>query len=644
VGKKVMYTTLILFLILAFAFSASAEDVERAARFNINGRTGDDFIGQAGILYPIRSEENSLWYTDLRYRMSEDDVDEWNFGLGYRYKQDNAKNHIAGAYLFRDRREEYDHYWDMWTVGGEILTDQWDFRINGYIADNDKTLAPDAVVGGNSVEVNNNRELVLVLGNEVYYTAMDGLDIEVGKRFTETDSIFKNVGVYAKLYRFFESDTPTITGRQIRVDKKFGDINNINWSIGARWRDDNIRESETEATFAVSIPFGKGSAAGKDIKDVSPEDIIEARMTEQPERDLDVVVGKSVSENAAAGQEIIIKNPALEESLKVWYVTENGNYDALGTKDDPVNLARIIDAEKGAKEGEIIVLSGRDGDIYLDFENINNVSVAEEPIYRIILKDYQKLISKRGYALVEAEVEGELKEFQFKPDVEQATLVGARYKYGMINPTSNNVISGINFRNEFSDSYAYSSIIYGYDMISGDLNINNNIFTFDSEEIGSLYGIIISPNYFSSDETINISNNTFNNLLKANGQEIPIVIHENHEKTKINISDNILNGFDSSLSVESGAVSEGVIIENLYKENMPTIKNNRIKNFDYAINLMKDGTYQLDDSGSVFTLVELGEISKMYIEEMGNDFINIHGMNENNDEYKVYFGFINEDR
>jgi len=91
-------------------------------------------------------------------------------------------------------------------------------------------------------------------------------------------------------------------------------------------------------------------------------------------------------------------------------------------------------------------------------------------------------------------------------------------------------------------------------------------------------------------------------------------------------------------------VSEGVIIENLYKENMPTIKNNRIKNFDYAINLMKDGTYQLDDSGSVFTLVELGEISKMYIEEMGNDFINIHGMNENNDEYKVYFGFINEDR
>jgi opacity protein-like surface antigen len=639
--KKLLF---ILFLILAFAFSASAEDVERAARFNINGRTGDDFIGQAGILYPIRSEENSLWYTDLRYRMSEDDVDEWNFGLGYRYKQDNAKNHIAGAYLFRDRREEYDHYWDMWTVGGEILTDQWDFRINGYIADNDKTLAPDAVVGGNSVEVNNNRELVLVLGNEVYYTAMDGLDIEVGKRFTETDSIFKNVGVYAKLYRFFESDTPTITGRQIRVDKKFGDINNINWSIGARWRDDNIRESETEATFAVSIPFGKGSAAGKDIKDVSPEDIIEARMTEQPERDLDVVVGKSVSENAAAGQEIIIKNPALEESLKVWYVTENGNYDALGTKDDPVNLARIIDAEKGAKEGEIIVLSGRDGDIYLDFENINNVSVAEEPIYRIILKDYQKLISKRGYALVEAEVEGELKEFQFKPDVEQATLVGARYKYGMINPTSNNVISGINFRNEFSDSYAYSSIIYGYDMISGDLNINNNIFTFDSEEIGSLYGIIISPNYFSSDETINISNNTFNNLLKANGQEIPIVIHENHEKTKINISDNILNGFDSSLSVESGAVSEGVIIENLYKENMPTIKNNRIKNFDYAINLMKDGTYQLDDSGSVFTLVELGEISKMYIEEMGNDFINIHGMNENNDEYKVYFGFINEDR
>lgn len=634
--EKIMF---ILFLIFALTISVAAEDIERAPRFNIKGITGDDFIGQAGILYPIRSKESSLWYTDLRYRMSEDDVDEWNLGLGYRYKIENADNHVAGIYIFKDRREEYNHYWDMWTVGGEILTDKFDFRLNTYIAENDKVLAPDAVVGGTQLKENSNSELVLVMGNEVYYKAMDGLDIEVGKRFTETDSIFKNVGIYAKLFRFFESDTPTMTGRQIRVDKHFGEINNINWSIGARWRDDNIRGSETEATFAVSIPLGKGSVVEKD-KDLTQAEILEARMTEQPERDLDVVVGKSVSETENFGQEIMVENPVSGENLKVWYVTEDGKFDASGTKDDPVNLARIKDIE----EGEIIVLSGKDGEINLDLQNIKEriKTSATERFYGIELKDSQQLISKRGYALVEANGE----EYEYKPDVEQATLVGAPYRYGMINPTSNNVISGINFRNEYSDSLDYSSIIYGYDMVSGYLNINNNIFTFESEEIGSSYGIIVSPNSFSSDEKINISNNIFNNLAKTNGEEVSIAIHRNHEKTQIDISDNILNGFDSSLSVEPGENSVGVVIENLYKENMPTIRNNIIENFDYAINLMKDGTShsQLDDKGSLFSLEELGNINKMYVEEMGNDFINIYGMNENNDGYKVYFGFIEEDR
>ena len=569
-GKKVMYTTLILFLILAFAFSASAEDVERAARFNINGRTGDDFIGQAGILYPIRSEENSLWYTDLRYRMSEDDVDEWNFGLGYRYKQDNAKNHIAGAYLFRDRREEYDHYWDMWTVGGEILTDQWDFRINGYIADNDKTLAPDAVVGGNSVEVNNNRELVLVLGNEVYYTAMDGLDIEVGKRFTETDSIFKNVGVYAKLYRFFESDTPTITGRQIRVDKKFGDINNINWSIGARWRDDNIRESETEATFAVSIPFGKGSAAGKDIKDVSPEDIIEARMTEQPERDLDVVVGKSVSENAAAGQEIIIKNPVLEESLKVWYVTKNGNYTGEGSKNDPININSILDSIIEPKPGDIIILSGKDGDISLSTREL-------------ALEDSQQLISKRGYAVVKAEVGEEYKLFKFKPDVEQATLIGeASGGRGMISPSKNNVISGINLVNESTTPYTIAQYVDGH------LNINNNNFYFTAENIEEGFGIHAygpKPTVFE----INIVDNKFYNNTTSSKRPTAILVGNFSSKDKITITGNEISGFkttdDYFLNPE---YTSAIRLKNIYTSNTSddyfiNIKDNHIIDYNYGI-------------------------------------------------------------
>ncbi|MFW6273832.1 MAG: inverse autotransporter beta domain-containing protein, partial [Halanaerobium sp.] len=204
--QKRLSLIIVLSILITLFLSASitAEELYRQPRLNIEGITGDDFIGQAGVLYPFRNTEDSLWFTDFRYRMSEDDVDEWNLGLGYRKKIDTAENHIAGIYAFKDRREEYDHYWDMWTLGGEILTDQWDFRLNGYITDDDKVLAGNT--GG--LEVNSDQILVYDPGNDIYYKSMNGLDIEIGKRFTETDTIFKNVGVYAKLFRFFESDTP----------------------------------------------------------------------------------------------------------------------------------------------------------------------------------------------------------------------------------------------------------------------------------------------------------------------------------------------------------------------------------------------------------------------------------------------------
>jgi len=525
--NKIVYPTLIIFLILLTTLSVSAQEYNRAPRININGITGDDFIGQAGVLYPFKNTEDSLWFGDLRYRMSEDDVEEWNIGLGYRYKLDSVDNKIGGIYLYKDRREEYEHYWNMWTVGGEILTDQWDFRMNGYIADNDRVLAPGAVAGGSSIKVNNNRELVLVLGNEVYYTAMDGLDLEMGKRFTETDSIFKNVGIYAKLYRFFESDTPTITGRQIRIDKQFGDINKTTWKIGAKWMDDNVRGSETEATFAISIPFGKGIVDDK-RKEFSPSEILEARMIEQPERDLDVVVGKSVSENVASGEEVIIQNPVLEESLKVWYVTENGDYGGEGSKNDPINIHSLIDGVTDIKPGDLIILCGRDGDILLDSNELT-------------LEDSQQIISKRGYALVEADIKGELKEYIFKPDVEQATLVGAPSSgRGMISPGKDNVISGINLTNESTIPFT----IYPHE--KGYLNINNNKFYFTAENIDEGYGIhaVLSESFDIWE--ISIVDNKFYNYSNSTDQIFAISIQNYNKEDKITIIGNEISGFKST--------------------------------------------------------------------------------------------------
>ncbi|ADQ14015.1 inverse autotransporter beta-barrel domain-containing protein [Halanaerobium hydrogeniformans] len=529
--STIIIALLILLIFLTLASPILAEEFDRAARINLRGITGDDFIAQAGVLYPFRNREDSLWYSDVRYRFSDDDIDEWNLGLGYRRKLDNYDNRLAGAYIFRDRRNEFDHYWDMWTLGGEILTDQWDFRLNAYISDDDEVLAPGSTVGGGGLDVNDNQELILTLGNELYYKSMDGLDLEFGRRFTETDSIFRNVGVYGRLFRFSESDTPTITGRQIRIDKQFGDVNKTNWKLGAMWRDDNVRDSKVEATFAVSIPFGRSTAAEVEKEDKTKADILEARMTEQPERDLDIVVGKAVVENGMAGEVIVVENPVLKgESIRVWYVTGDGEYFASGSKDDPIRIERIEYTGDAPKEGDIIVLSGASGDILLNSGNITTLGIPDLDF--IELKDYQQLISKRGYAVVKTEVSGELKEFEFRPNVEQATLKinGGFTGDGAIILNQYNTVSGLDIVNnslEIYDNNTETDIYKGIYQQTLDVNNapdirDNKIENFD---IGIFFEEIAGSNNQDKIDNLRTFDTEYEKMNEITGAKI-VAVHD----------------------------------------------------------------------------------------------------------------------
>ena len=543
---KKLKISFLLVLMLAVLFSGSirAQTVDRAPRININGITGDNFISQTSVLYPFKNTENSLWFTDLRYRISSDDVQEWNLGLGYRFKNDAGKeNHIAGVYLYKDKREEYDHNWDMWTLGGEILSEQFDFRINAYLTDDEKVLAPNSTAGGEpSFRINESNELLISTGNAVYYKSMNGMDIEFGKRFTETETIFKDVGVYAKIFSFFESSVGPMQGKQIRINKQFGNRDKINWKIGAKWREDNIRGSETKATFAVSIPFGKGSTGRSDKEE---KELLESRMTDQPERDIDVVVGKAESEDATSdtsSDEVAAINPAKEEErVQVWYVTADGNGD--GSKEDPIGLDKL--AEKAGK-GDIIVLSGDDGPInLLDLENVDGDVDGDVPV---TLDPYQQIISsyKEGHAKVEANISGSKEEFKFKPDVPQATLEGEP-STAVVVVTANNTVSGINIESKSSSSAGIGGMI-----TEGNININNN----------------------------NIKLNDQMDSIRA------IDLSESEDIGEIRIIDNKFVGSNDSAIVYSPYEVSGL-------DNRLEIENNLIKGFDYGILIR--GNWETED-------------------------------------------------
>lgn len=483
-GSKIISNNLkkylLIALIITFLFSGNilAQGVNRSPRINFNGITGDDFIGQAGLLYPFRNTEDSLWFTDLRYRVSVDDIDEWNLGIGYRKKLGNSDNRIAGAYVFRDRRNEYDYYWDMWTIGGEILTDQCDLRANVYLTKDETKSAPEL----DNIGISGNQ----LFYQEGAYSSMDGFDIELGKRFTEAEGVFKDIGIYGKLFRFSGSNTETMEGKQIRINKQFGDRDRITWKIGARYRDDNIRGSDTEATFEVSIPFGKGSA-GDPKPEKTRAEIVEARMTEQPERDLDVVVGE-VEYEKGEGEKAY--DPVTGEKLgDLVYVSADGNEDAEGTKEDPMNIAGLA---ADSSEYQVIIPMGE----------IELSKTAE-------LESGQKVVSSNGHIVVSKDAGGS-RTVDFSPDVEQAEVIGSGSGLLLVESGGYNTIAGINFKKAETGlkiNQGDKKVVYR-DNTFKNLDYHVKDYPRDKAIVGSEFGLGDSLND-TGFSTINVAPGTY---------------------------------------------------------------------------------------------------------------------------------------
>lgn len=579
IKKSVTILAFVFILVLLTSTTIMAEKVERSPRFNFNSIPSDDLLGQLSLFYPFKNSKNSLFYTDTRYRIDINDVHEWNFGIGYRYKLQNVENHIAGFYLYRDRREEYDTYWDMWTIGGEILTDKLDIRTNAYISD-DKTIDN---FSGDSTEVSNGR----IVYQKSFYTSMDGLDFEIGKRWTETENIFNNIGVYGRVFKFFEEGITDMNGKEIRINKLYGNKAGAYSKFGIKWRDDNLRGSETEAIFSFSIPIGKGTAKEIEENDV---DALEKRMTEQPVRDIDVIVSESNANTSnKENTEVLAYDPYTGKKLgDVYYITAGGTGD--GSKDNPTNLT---DAVNNSKENDVLILLGDNGEIVHS---------------SLPLKNGQKLLSPGGFLSVCADDNGS-RQANFEPSGEKATLTGeltGNYSYNYIILQKDNSISGLNI-NRFQ--------IRG--SVSGNININNNIIK-DSNGDAITFGI-----YSPGETTTNIINNkiidsgrdsielmisgpeTISNSLIANNKI------ENSGDSGIEILD-LYNGAKSYIKVQNNTIdapndySFNAYVSGFSTESKILLENNFIKKYQ------RDPIYYRDPEKGEITLNQEDPIIFIY--------------------------------
>src|SRR5260221_12553803 len=181
------------------------------------GMVGTRSFGDVDIFLPLWQDQGSLLFGDLRGTFSAQSAEEGNFGLGYRTQV--SPERILGGYGYFDiSNSPNNNLFYQITLGVELKSVDWDFRLNGYIPIN-----PD----GGSIN-NNSNPGIHISGNTIQMTtesrdekALYGFDGEVGWRVPEfpADGDIDLRG-HAGGYYFPNSDTDTIAGPPGRIEAR----------------------------------------------------------------------------------------------------------------------------------------------------------------------------------------------------------------------------------------------------------------------------------------------------------------------------------------------------------------------------------------------------------------------------------------
>lgn len=243
-------------------------------------------IGEGSVFIPVWQDDTSMLFTDIRGKFDNKDSEEMNLGLGYRQQINN--NWILGGYAFYDRRKSgNDNIFSQATIGVEAMSEDLEFRVNGYIPESTEeeigNATSTASINGGNFQIQNY--------GAPKERALPGVDVEVGKGFY----LPKNweVWAYAGGYHFDASGYEDVTGPRGRVEISKNFDNGMRFTAGLESQTDDMRGGQTFGIARLRVPFSAFTGASSNAPKLSK---LDQRMTSRIIRDVDIVSGEQQGE------------------------------------------------------------------------------------------------------------------------------------------------------------------------------------------------------------------------------------------------------------------------------------------------------------------------------------------------------------
>jgi hypothetical protein len=190
-------------------------------RFIATGLAGADPLARGDFLYPFWHGPCSLTFGDIQGEYGEFGAWYAGGGVGFRRIYDPTK--IWGAYLFYDvNRSKHDNTFGVISPGVEVISQQWDARLNGYFPVGAKTKknGPFIIPVVDSCGLNSGNEFIEFHGHTEFSQQFvdleqvgPGFDGEIGYTFTRVN----NLQIHAGGYYFHLQDFSDIKGIEGRI-------------------------------------------------------------------------------------------------------------------------------------------------------------------------------------------------------------------------------------------------------------------------------------------------------------------------------------------------------------------------------------------------------------------------------------------
>lgn len=348
------------FAVALAAAPASAGEFGPYAWTELKPGTDQYFVRIGGFL-PLWAREGSLVWVDARATLGEDLYYTGDVGLGVRRVL--GERWVGGAFAFYDRlTSSHTNTYHQMTAGLELLGEEWDFRLNGYLPFTGKqALGLAYEPSGTPPRIEGNHIVVDSPYVETYEAALRGVELEVG-RVVPLPEFLPETRAYAAGYAFGAPRSSGANGFRVRLESRVSD----RYSVGTSYQWDDLFGSQ--GFLELEMRFGSGRTAPQPASSPSPQPPVSApapsnvarRLAERARFEVEMMVDDSLRPERLPPEllQTVGANGSLEP-ITIWFVNNLAAPGGDGSFLRPFDT--LVEAEDAAQPSHWIFVYAGDG-------------------------------------------------------------------------------------------------------------------------------------------------------------------------------------------------------------------------------------------------------------------------------------------